>query len=100
MNLLKCQKNKTQKKTYKLKSNIKIVNNANILEENEIINIEDINNIDTLNKAINNIKQQGETSLLCNFFNFLIIYYLNILASKNILVDIMKQTNLLFFLKR
>ena len=39
-------------------------------------------------KAINNIKQQGETSLLCNFFNFLIIYYLNILASKNILVDI------------
>ena len=48
-------------------------------------------------KAINNIKQQGETSLLCNFFNFLIIYYLNILASKNILVDIIdnfKKENL------
>ena len=42
-------------------------------------------------KSINNIKQQGEVSLLCNFFNFLIIYYLNILASKNILVDIINN---------
>ena len=34
-----------------------------------------------------NVKQQGEPGLNCNLFNFFIIYYLNQLASANILSD-------------